>query len=98
MSLVLDLPSEIEAELATEAARLGLSLTEYAVRRIAAGRVETKVTFQLKDGTITYLLEYERPINLNDDNAVTSADIKSVKSETNTAHVTKAQAFTKLAG
>lgn len=39
MSLVLDLPSELETELVTEAARLGLSLPEYALRLIAAGRV-----------------------------------------------------------
>jgi hypothetical protein len=38
MSLVLNLPSELEAELATEAAQLGLSLSEYALRLIAAGR------------------------------------------------------------
>ena len=38
MSLVLDLPSELETELATEAARLGLPLSEYALRLIAAGR------------------------------------------------------------
>ena len=38
MSLVLDLPSELESELATEAAQLGLPLSEYTVRLIAAGR------------------------------------------------------------
>ena len=38
MSLVLHLPSELEAELASEAARLGLPLSEYALRLIAAGR------------------------------------------------------------
>ena len=38
MSLVLNLPSELESELATEAARLGLSLSEYALHLIAAGR------------------------------------------------------------
>jgi hypothetical protein len=37
MSLVLDLPTELETELATEAARLGLPLSEYAVRLLAAG-------------------------------------------------------------
>jgi hypothetical protein len=35
MSLVLDLPPELEAELATEAARRGLPLPEYAVRLLA---------------------------------------------------------------
>ena len=39
MSLVLNLPPDLETELATEAARLGLPLSEYAVRLIAAGRV-----------------------------------------------------------
>ena len=38
MSLVLDLPAELEAELAAEAAHLGLPLSEYAVRLLAAGR------------------------------------------------------------
>ena len=38
MSLVLDLPSELETELASEAARLGIPLSEYALRLIAAGR------------------------------------------------------------
>ena len=37
MSLLLDLPSDLETELAAEAARLGLPLSEYAVRLIAAG-------------------------------------------------------------
>ena len=38
MSLVLNLPSELENELATEAAQLGVPLPEYALRLIAAGR------------------------------------------------------------
>lgn len=38
MSLVLNLPSELESEMATEAARLGVPLPEYALRLIAAGR------------------------------------------------------------
>jgi hypothetical protein len=38
MSLVLDLPSELETELAAEAARLGLPLPEYALRLLAGGR------------------------------------------------------------
>ncbi|HEY1377204.1 MAG TPA: hypothetical protein VGF55_10445 [Gemmataceae bacterium] len=38
MSLVLDLPPDLETELAAEAARLGLPLSEYAVRLLAAGR------------------------------------------------------------
>jgi cytosine/adenosine deaminase-related metal-dependent hydrolase len=37
MSLVLDLPPELENELATEAARLGLSLPEYVLRLLAVG-------------------------------------------------------------
>jgi hypothetical protein len=37
MSLVLDLPTELEKELATEAARLGLPISEYALRVLAGG-------------------------------------------------------------
>jgi hypothetical protein len=38
MSLVLDLPVELEKELAADAARLGLPLTEYVLRLLAGGR------------------------------------------------------------
>ena len=38
MSLVLDLPTELETELGVEATRLGLSLPEYALRLLAGGR------------------------------------------------------------
>ncbi|RPI85479.1 MAG: hypothetical protein EHM42_06685 [Planctomycetaceae bacterium] len=38
MSLVLDLPDGLEAELSAEAARAGLSLAHYAVRLLVAGR------------------------------------------------------------
>jgi hypothetical protein len=38
MSLVLDLPPELESELAAEAARLGLPLSEYALRLLAGAR------------------------------------------------------------
>ena len=37
MTLVLELPTELETELAVEAARLGLPLEEYALRLLAAG-------------------------------------------------------------
>jgi hypothetical protein len=37
MSLVLELPPELETELATEAARLGLPLAEYVLRLLAGG-------------------------------------------------------------
>lgn len=37
MNLVVDLPPELESELTAEAARLGLSLTEYALRILAGG-------------------------------------------------------------
>jgi hypothetical protein len=37
MSLVLDLPTELETKLAAEAARIGLPLSEYAVRLLAGG-------------------------------------------------------------
>jgi hypothetical protein len=39
MSLVLELPPELETELAAEAAILGLPLPDYALRLLAAGRV-----------------------------------------------------------
>ena len=38
MSLLLDLPSELEAELATEAAQLGLPLPNYVLGLLATGR------------------------------------------------------------
>lgn len=38
MTLTLDLPKELESELSTEAARLGLSLSEYAQRLLAGGQ------------------------------------------------------------
>jgi hypothetical protein len=38
MSLVLELPPDLAAELTAEAARLGLSLSEYVLRLLAAGR------------------------------------------------------------
>ncbi len=38
MSLVLDLPSELETELAKEAAHLNLALSEYVLRLLAWGR------------------------------------------------------------
>lgn len=38
MSLMLDLPPELETELAAEAARLGLPLQEYALRILAGAR------------------------------------------------------------
>jgi hypothetical protein len=38
MSLVLDLPPELEMELAAEAARFALPLSEYALRLLAGGR------------------------------------------------------------
>ena len=39
MSLVVDLPPELETVLAAEAARLNLPLAEYALRLLAEGRV-----------------------------------------------------------
>jgi len=37
MSLVIDLPAELETDLAAEAARLGLPLPEYVLRLLARG-------------------------------------------------------------
>ena len=39
MSVVVDLPPQLERELATEAARFGLALPEYVVRVLSAGRL-----------------------------------------------------------
>jgi hypothetical protein len=38
MSVTLDLPAELETELAAEAAQLGLPLAEYVLRLLASGR------------------------------------------------------------
>ena len=38
MSVTLDLPAELETELAAEAAQFGLPLAEYVVRLLASGR------------------------------------------------------------
>ncbi len=38
MSIILDLPQELEKQLSAEAARLGLPLTEYALRVLSSGR------------------------------------------------------------
>ena len=43
MSLVVDLPSDLEDKLATEAARLGLPLSEYVVRLLTEDRTNTPV-------------------------------------------------------
>ena len=39
MSIVLELPPELETELVAEAARLHLPIAEYALRLLAAGRI-----------------------------------------------------------
>jgi hypothetical protein len=39
MSLVLEIPPELESELAAEAARLRLPVSEYALRLLAVGRM-----------------------------------------------------------
>ena len=38
MSLTVDLPPELESELAVEAARLGLSVPDYVLQLLASGR------------------------------------------------------------
>ena len=38
MSITLELPKELENELAAEAARLGIPLTDYALRILSSGR------------------------------------------------------------
>ena len=59
MSLVLDLPPELESELAAEAAQVGLSLSEYATRLLAGGR-STRPTPR----TASELLAYWQSENL----------------------------------
>ena len=44
MSLSLELPQDLEEELAKEAARLGLPLADYALRLLAAGRSKKDLT------------------------------------------------------
>jgi hypothetical protein len=39
MSILLNLPPELESELAAEAAQLGLPLAEYALRLLSGGRI-----------------------------------------------------------
>jgi hypothetical protein len=41
MRVILDLPAELETELAAAAARLGLPLTDYVLHLLAAGRPPT---------------------------------------------------------
>jgi hypothetical protein len=55
MSLVLDLPPELESELVAEAARLRLPLAEYALRLLAGGRIH-----QPKPSNGAELLAYGR--------------------------------------
>lgn len=38
MNLTLELPAELESELAAEAAEIGLSLSDYALRLLSTGR------------------------------------------------------------
>ena len=44
MSLMLELPQDLEEELKKEAARLGLPLAEYALRVLSTGRPKRDVT------------------------------------------------------
>ena len=53
MSIVLDLPPELESELAAEAAQLRLPLSEYAVRLLVSGR-----SSELKPSTGAELVAY----------------------------------------
>jgi hypothetical protein len=43
MSLIIDLPNELEAELTKEATQLGLPLPEYVLRILASGRTPGNV-------------------------------------------------------
>jgi len=53
MSLVLDLPAELETELAAEAARLRLPLPEYVLRLLASGRTPTPAPCTGRNSTRT---------------------------------------------
>ena len=53
MSLLLDLPSELEAELATEAAQFGLPLPNYVVGLLATGR-QKKLAVQTGAELVAY--------------------------------------------
>lgn len=53
MSLVLELPAELETELAAEAAGLGLPSSEYALRILALGRIPA-----LRPSTGAELVDY----------------------------------------
>jgi len=53
MSVTLDLPEELESDLSTEAARLGLSLPEYILRLLSTSRTAMRT---LKTGA--ELIEY----------------------------------------
>ncbi|HEX2210342.1 MAG TPA: hypothetical protein VHG93_21875 [Longimicrobium sp.] len=56
MTLTLNLPSNLERELSREAARLGLSLDEYALRVLANGRTSSSCGTASVTGT--ELVEY----------------------------------------
>jgi hypothetical protein len=43
MSITLDLPQELESELATEATQMGLSLAEYVLRLLSTKSVHTRL-------------------------------------------------------
>ena len=53
MSLLLDLPSELEAELATEAAQFGLPLSNYVLGLLATGR-RKKMAVQTSAELVAY--------------------------------------------
>jgi hypothetical protein len=52
MSITLDLPQELERELSMEATRLGLSLSEYALRLLSSGRVMGNLPNQLSQADV----------------------------------------------
>lgn len=79
MSLVLDLPTELETELASEAARLGLPLPEYVLRLLAGGRAPS-----IEPRTGAALLAYwqsEGLIGTRSDIADSSAHARAVREQ-----------------
>lgn len=79
MSLVLDLPAELETELASEAARLGLPLPEYVLRLLAGGRTSSNAP---RNGV--ELLAYwhaEGLVGTRSDNADSSAHARTLREQ-----------------
>ncbi len=81
MSITLDLPEELESDLSIEAARLGLSLPEYALRLLSVAR-----TVGNKPKTGAELVEYwhgEELIGTRPDIADSQTHARQIRHQTN---------------